>query len=212
MTNIDDWFYICLFEIWNVRKTKCSFFKANKNRQFVLKLKCPFFSRLTSLEKKSIKFWDKKVSINSVFVFFGTLTKMGEKKTRKFNVSDEVCIFFCIRKIYVSCGDLLFYNVAQKRIKKKRKKERKIERLNLKNIQNVRKFFLNIFLLGFWPKKALTCMKLIYFLKLVSVKILLKMNAHQKAKQKTYLDVHNKNSFTIIHREWRYELFETKCF
>ena len=96
--------------------------------------------------------------------------------------------------------------------KKKRKNERKIERLNLKNIQNVRKFFLNIFLLGFWPKICLTTMKLIYFLNLVSVKILFKMNAHQKAKQNTYLDVHNKNSFTIIHREWRYELFETKCF
>ena len=64
--------------------------------------------------------------------------------------------------------------------------------LPLKNMQNVRKFFLNIFLLGFWPKNFLTTLKLIYFLKLVSVKILLKMNAHQKAKQKTYLDVHNK--------------------
>ena len=67
-------------------------------------------------------------------------------------------------------------------------------------------------IVGSGPKFFLTTMKLIYFLKLVSVKILLKMNAHQKAKQKTYLDVHNKNSFTIIHREWRYELFETKCF
>ena len=89
----------------------------------------------------------------------------------------------------------------KKREKKKREKKRKIESLNLKNIQNIREFFLNIFLLGFWPKIFLTTMKLIYFLKLVSVKILLKMNAHQKAKQKTYLDVHNKNSFTIIHRE-----------
>ena len=58
------------------------------------------------------------------------------------------------------------------------------------------------FLLGFWPKTFLTSMKLnILFLKLVSVKILLKMNAHQKAKQKTYLGVHKKNSFTTIHRE-----------
>ena len=51
-----------------------------------------------------------------------------------------------------------------------------------------KKFFSKLFLLGFWPKTFLTSMKVIYFLKLVSVKILLKMNAHQKAKPKTYLD------------------------
>ena len=88
-----------------------------------------------------------------------------------------------------------------KKVLKKREKKAENRGLNLKNIQNARKFFLNIFLLGFWPKIFLTTTKLIYFLKLVSVKILLKMNVHQKAKQKTYLDVHNKNSFTIIHRE-----------
>ena len=57
----------------------------------------------------------------------------------------------------------------KKKRKKERKKKRKIEPLNLKNIQNVRKFFLNIFLLGFWPKIFLTSMKLIDFLKPVSV-------------------------------------------
>ena len=56
--------------------------------------------------------------------------------------------------------------------KKKRKIERKIEPLNLKNIQNVRKFFLNIFLLGFWSKIFLTSMKLIHFPKSVSVNFL----------------------------------------
>ena len=98
-----------------------------------------------------------------------------------------------------------------KKNKKKAKKKRKIERLNLKNIQNVRKFFLNIFLLGFWSKIFLTSMKLIHFLKSVSI-IFFQMNAHQKARQETYLDVQNKNSFIIMHREWRYELFGTKCF
>ena len=55
-------------------------------------------------------------------------------------------------------------------MKKKREKKRKIEPLNLKNIQNVRKFFLNIFLLGFWPKTFLTSIELTHFLKIVSVK------------------------------------------
>ena len=56
--------------------------------------------------------------------------------------------------------------------KKAEKKKRKIEPLILQNIQNVRKFFLNIFLLGFWPKIFLTSMKLINFLKSVSVRFL----------------------------------------
>ena len=58
----------------------------------------------------------------------------------------------------------------KKKRKKKRKIERKIEPLNLKNIQNVRKFFLNIFLLGFWPKTIFTSIELTHFLKLVSEK------------------------------------------
>ena len=85
--------------------------------------------------------------------------------------------------------------------KKKPKKNPQNRALKFENMQNVRKFFLKMFLLGFWPKNVLTSMKLIYFLKLVSVKKFLKMNAHQKAKQNTYLGAHNKNSFTIIHRE-----------
>ena len=55
--------------------------------------------------------------------------------------------------------------------KKSAKKKCKIEPLNLKNIQNVRKFFLNIFLLGFWSKISLTSMKLIHFPKSVSVNL-----------------------------------------
>ena len=87
-------------------------------------------------------------------------------------------------------------------MKKKAGKKTQNRALKFENIQNVRKFFLNIFLLGFWPKTFLTSMKLnILFLKLASVKILLKINAHQKARQKTSLGVHNKNSFTIIDRE-----------
>ena len=110
---------------------------------------------------------------------------------------------------------LLFFNVAWKTKKpkseKKAEKKCKIEPLIFKNIQNVRKFFLNIFLLGFWPKIFLTSMKLIHSLKSVAVNFL-KMNAHQKATQRTYFHAQNKNSFIIIHREWRYELFEIKCF
>jgi hypothetical protein len=70
----------------------------------------------------------------------------------------------------------------KKKRKKKRKTERKIERLNLKNIQNVRKFFLNIFLLGFWPKKFLTGMKLIHFLKSVSVNFFYECSSEGEAK------------------------------
>ena len=62
------------------------------------------------------------------------------------------------------------------------------------------KIFSNHFLLGFWLKIFLTSIKLIHFLKSVSVNFF-QMNAHQKARQETYLDVQNKNSFIIIHRE-----------
>ena len=87
-------------------------------------------------------------------------------------------------------------------MKKKAENRAQNRALNFEKHTKWKKIFLNIFLLGFWPKTFLTSMKLnILFLKLVSVKILLKINAHQKARQKTSLDVHNKNSITIIDRE-----------
>ena len=82
----------------------------------------------------------------------------------------------------ITSAHLLFYNVAWESFKKstkKSKKKRKIESLNLKNIQNVRRFFQNVFLLVFCPKTFLTSMKLIHFLKLLfSLELLFSLDWH----------------------------------